>query len=55
MRMVNLKEVDSIINPCDLDFCCCDGKVLKYNSNGKLDQTFENRNGIVMWFSYSLW
>ena len=43
----NLKQVDSIINPCDLDFCCCDGKVLKYYSNGKLDQTFENRNGVA--------
>jgi antitoxin component YwqK of YwqJK toxin-antitoxin module len=43
----NLKEVDSIINPCDLDFCCCDGKVLKYYSNGKLEQTFENRNGVA--------
>jgi antitoxin component YwqK of YwqJK toxin-antitoxin module len=42
-----LKEVDSIINPCDLDFCCCDGKVFKYYRNGKLDQTFENRNGVA--------
>ncbi len=42
-----LKQVDSIINPCDLDFCCCDGKVLKYYSNGKLDQTFENKNGVA--------
>ena len=41
----NLKEVDSILNPCALNFCCCDGKVLKYYSNGKLEQTFENRNG----------
>ena len=24
----NLKEVDSILNPCTLNFCCCDGKVL---------------------------
>ena len=43
----NSKQVDSIIKPCDLDFCCCDGKVLKYYSNGKLDQTFENRNGVA--------
>lgn len=43
----NLMEVDSIINPCELDFCCCDGKVLKYYSNGNLDQTFENRNGVA--------
>ena len=41
----NLKEVDSILNPCALNFCCCGGKVLKYYSNGKLEQTFENRNG----------
>lgn len=26
----NLKEVDSILNPCALNFCCCGGKVLKY-------------------------
>ncbi len=43
----NLKEVDSLIAPCDLDFCCCDGKVSKYYSNGKLAQTFENRNGVA--------
>lgn len=43
----NLREVDSIINPCALDFCCCDGKVFKYYRNGKLDQTYENRNGIA--------
>ena len=43
----NLKEVDSIINPCNLDFCCCDGKISKYYSNGKLEQTFENRNGVA--------
>ena len=43
----NLEEVDSILNPCDLDFCCCDGKVFKYYSNGKLNQTFENKNGAV--------
>ena len=43
----NLKEVDSIINPCDLDNCCCDGKVSKYYTNGKLEQTFENKNGVA--------
>ena len=43
----NLKEVDSIINPCELNSCCCDGKVLKYYNNGKLDQTYENRNGMA--------
>ncbi len=43
----SLKQVDSITNPCDLDFCCCDGKVLKYFSNGNLDQSFENRNGVA--------
>lgn len=42
-----LREVDSILNPCDLDFCCCDGKVIRYFRNGKLDQTFENRNGVA--------
>ena len=31
-----LKEVDSILNPGALNFGCCDGKVLKYYSNGKL-------------------
>jgi antitoxin component YwqK of YwqJK toxin-antitoxin module len=40
-----LKQVDSLTRHCDLDFCCCDGKVLKYYSNGKPDQAFENRNG----------
>ena len=43
----NLREVDSIINPCELDFCCCDGTVFKYFRNGKLDQTFEMRNGVA--------
>jgi len=43
----NLKEVDSILNSCNLDFCCCDGFVKKYYSNGKPDQTFENRNGVA--------
>lgn len=43
----NYREVDSIMNPCDLDFCCCDGKVFKYYRNGKLDQTYENRNGVA--------
>lgn len=42
-----LKEVDSIIKPCDLNLCCCDGKVFKYYSNGKLDRSFENRNGAI--------
>jgi antitoxin component YwqK of YwqJK toxin-antitoxin module len=42
-----LREVDSILNPCDLDFCCCDGKVIRYFRNGELDQTFENRNGVA--------
>jgi antitoxin component YwqK of YwqJK toxin-antitoxin module len=41
------REVDSILKPCDLDFCCCDGIVLKYYRNGKLDQTYENRNGVA--------
>ena len=43
----SIKSIDSIINPCTLDYCCCDGKVLKYYRNGKLDQTFENRNGVA--------
>lgn len=43
----NLRQVDSIINPCALDFCCCDGTVFKYYRNGKLDQTYENRNGVT--------
>jgi antitoxin component YwqK of YwqJK toxin-antitoxin module len=43
----NLMEVDSIINPCDLNNCCCDGKVSKYYTNGKLELTFENRNGVA--------
>lgn len=43
----NLKEVDSIIKACGLDFCCCDGKVSKYYSNGKLEQTFENKKGVA--------
>jgi antitoxin component YwqK of YwqJK toxin-antitoxin module len=43
----NLSEVDSIINPCVLDFCCCDGTVFKYFRNGKLDQTYEIRNGVA--------
>jgi len=38
------------INSCLLDFCCCDGKVLKYYRNGNLDQTFENRNGVANGF-----
>jgi antitoxin component YwqK of YwqJK toxin-antitoxin module len=41
------REVDSILKPCDLDYCCCDGTVFKYYRNGKLKQTYENRNGIA--------
>ncbi len=41
-----LKQIDSIINPCDLDFCCCDGKVVRYNTSGKLTEDYENRNGV---------
>ena len=43
----NLRSVDSIINPCAIDFCCCDGKVIRYFRNGQFDQTFENRNGVA--------
>jgi antitoxin component YwqK of YwqJK toxin-antitoxin module len=43
----NLKEIDSILNLCPLDFCCCDGKVINYYSNGKLDQTYEIKDGIA--------
>lgn len=43
----NLRSVDSIINPCAIDFCCCDGKVIRYYRNRQLDQTFENRNGVA--------
>jgi antitoxin component YwqK of YwqJK toxin-antitoxin module len=43
----NLKQVDSLTAPCDLNFCCCDGVVFKYYSNGKSDQTYENRNGVA--------
>lgn len=43
----NLREVDSISNPCDFDICCCDGKVFRYYNNGKLDEKFENKNGVA--------
>ena len=43
----NFKQIDSLNDPCDLNECCCNGKVRKYFSNGKLDQTFENKNGIA--------
>jgi antitoxin component YwqK of YwqJK toxin-antitoxin module len=46
----NLRSVDSIINPCALDFCCCDGKVLRFYRNGHLKLTFENRNGVAYGF-----
>ena len=42
-----LKEVDSLIKPCELNFCCCDGSVTKYKPNGKLEQSYENRNGLA--------
>jgi len=43
----NLKEVDSLLHPCDLDYCDCDGKISKYYSNGQLQQTFESKNGVA--------
>lgn len=43
----NFSQIDSIISPCELDFCCCDGKVTRYYSNGELNQTFENRDGVA--------
>lgn len=41
-----LKQVDSLIKPCDLDFCCCDGKVTRFDTSGKITEDYENRNGI---------
>lgn len=41
-----VKEIDSISKPCALNYCCCDGKVTKYFSNGKLKITFYNKNGV---------
>ncbi|MGE5109028.1 MAG: hypothetical protein ACM3H8_15935, partial [Sphingobacteriales bacterium] len=35
-----------------LNFCCCDGKFFKYYSNGKLNQIFENRNGLLNGLMY---
>lgn len=42
----NLESVDSIMQPCNLNDCCCDGKVFKYYANGKLKKTFELKNGV---------
>jgi len=42
----NLREIDSLIKPCDLNFCCCDGKVILFDSTGKKKEEFENRNGV---------
>lgn len=42
-----LKEVDSLIKPCELNFCCCDGTVTKYKPNGQLEQSYQNRNGVA--------
>lgn len=41
----NIQQTDSLIKPCELDFCCCDGKVTRYYSNGELNQMFYNKNG----------
>jgi antitoxin component YwqK of YwqJK toxin-antitoxin module len=40
-----LREIDSLIKPCDFDFCCCDGKVTWFDSSGNLAETIEARNG----------
>ena len=40
-----LQQIDSLIKPCNFDFCCCDGKVTRFDSTGKLVETFEVRNG----------
>ena len=41
-----LKQIDSLINPCELDFCCCDGRVTKFDTNGKILVDYENKNGV---------
>lgn len=41
-----IQQIDSIINPCVLSNCCCDGKVKRYDSTGKIIEDFENRNGV---------
>jgi antitoxin component YwqK of YwqJK toxin-antitoxin module len=42
----NLRQIDSLDKPCELDFCCCDGSVTRFDTNGKLTETFINRNGV---------
>lgn len=42
-----LMQVDSLTKPCELEFCCCDGLVKKYKANGKMEQSFENKNGVA--------
>ena len=41
----NFKEVDSLINPCELNVSYCDSKVFLFDSSGKKIEEFENRNG----------
>ena len=40
------EEVDSLYKPCELNFCCCDGWVKKYSPNGRLSNSYENKNGV---------
>ena len=42
----NLKEIDSLLKPCDLNLCCCDGTVSLFDSSGRIMETYENRNGL---------
>jgi antitoxin component YwqK of YwqJK toxin-antitoxin module len=41
----NLRQIDSLNKPCELDFCCCDGSVTRFDTNGVLTETFINKNG----------
>ena len=43
----NTKQIDSLDKPCLLDYCCCDGKVTKFDSTGLLDESYYNKNGVA--------
>ena len=41
-----IKEIDSLASPCELNYCCCDGKITKYDSLGNISEFWYNKNGL---------
>ncbi len=51
-RNGKVKEIDSLAFPCELNFCCCDGKVTRYDSLGNLSEYWYNKNGLEEGYVY---